>query len=197
MFSAGDYSLGAEGTASIHFIVGDTAVTIYGDQDEATLQALAQSVLDRMPAPGLIALADVSNVLGTPVVLPQAEFVQPSDAASTATTACSSSADAETPCQVTVEFPSLTVHYVPLTIRYLRPAPTDPDTSYENVVKQVSGSKIVSLDGVSALFVPGPPGAFPSWLEFVAGGTDVTVQGNYDESKLQAVARSIVDRSRS
>ncbi len=87
-----------------------------------------------------------------------------------------------------MEFPSLTVHCLPLTIRYLRPGPADPLSSYRGVVKQV--------DGASALFVPGPPGAYPSRIEFVSAGTDITRQGNYDESTLEAAARSIVERSR-
>jgi len=195
MFSTGDYSLGAEGSASIHFIVGETAVTISGAQNEATLQGLAQSILDRTPSPVQVGLAHASSVLGAPIVLPQTDLVQPSDAASTAIAACSPSADAATPCQVTVDFPSLTDHYVPLTIRYVRPTPADPGVSYRNVVEQIKGAKIVSLNGVQAIFVPGPAGAYPSWLEFVAGGTDVTVQGNYDEATLQAIARSILTQS--
>jgi hypothetical protein len=195
MFSTGDYSLGAEGTASIHFIVGETAITIYGDQDEATLQTLAQSILDRTPAPSQVATADASSALGAPVVLPETSLVQPSDAAPMSSAACLSQPTTETPCQVTVTFPSLTIHYVPLTIRYLRPASADPSTSYANVAKQVKGSKIISLGGTPALFVPGPPGAYPSWIEFVSNGTDITVQGNYDEAALQAVAQSIADRS--
>jgi hypothetical protein len=195
MFSTGDYSLGAEGTASIHFIVGGTAITIYGDQDEATLQTLAQSILDRTPAPSQVATADASSVLGAPVVLPETSLVQPSDAAPMSSAACPSQPTTEIPCQMTVMFPSLTIHYVPLTIRYLRPASADPSTSYANVAKQVKGSKIISLGGTPALFVPGPPGAYPSWIEFVSNGTDITVQGNYDEAALQAIAQSIADRS--
>jgi hypothetical protein len=195
MFMTGDYTFGAKGTASIHFIVGETAVTISGHRDEATLQALAQSILARMPAPSQVATADASSVLGAPVVLPETSLVQPSDAAPTSSAACPSQPTTATPCQVTVTFPSLTIHYVPLTIRYLRPASADPSTSYASVVKQVKGSKIISLAGVPALFVPGPPGAYPSWIGFVSNGTDITVQGNYDESTLQAVAQSISDRS--
>jgi hypothetical protein len=195
MFMTGDYSFGGQGTASIHFIVGETAVTISGHHNEATLQALAQSILDTMPAPRQVVTADASSALGAPVVLPETSLVQPSDVAQTSALACPSQPTTETPCQVTVTFPSLTIHYVPLTIRYLRPASADPNTAYASVVKQIKGSKIISVGGVPALFVPGPAGSYPSWIEFVSNGTDITVQGNYNEATLQAVAQSIIDRS--
>jgi hypothetical protein len=196
-FLSGVYTSGPEGSGSIDFLVGDTRVTVHGDQDEAALQDAAQSILDRMPAARQVALADASQVLGAPVVLPETDLVQPSDAASTASTACSVSADSATPCQVTIEFPALTKYYVPLTIRYLRPASTDPTASYEDVVKQVSGAKIVSLGGVPALYVPGPALTYPNSIEFVGSGIDTTVQGIYDESALQDMAQSVLDRSHS
>jgi hypothetical protein len=194
MFSTGSYSFGAEGTASIHFIVGDTAITIYGHASETALEDLARSVLDRMPSPTRSTLSGASRLIGAPIVLPDTNIVGQADAASIVTTLCPSSGDSA--CQATVEFPSLDVSYVPLTIRYLRPAPVDPDTSYGSVVKQVHGSAIVSLDGVSALYVPGTPGAQPSWIEFVSNGSDVTIQGIYDEATLASLARSVVDSSK-
>jgi hypothetical protein len=191
-FFTGVYAMGSEGSASIDFLVGETRVTIYGDQSEETLEALARSVLDQMPPPGHVALADASTVLGAPIALPNTSLVQPSDAAQSASAACPSQPTTETPCQVTVDFPSLTVNYVPLTIRYLRPAATDPVSSYRSLIKQDKDAKIVDLNGTPALFVQGLP-TMPSWIEFVSGGTDVTVQGPYGEAALQDVAQSIVN----
>jgi hypothetical protein len=195
-YLSGDYSLGPEGTGSIDFLVGPhMRVVVYGDRSEAQLEAAAQSILDGTPSPGQVALTDAQSVLGAPVVLPDTEAVHPADGAPTATTECLSKPTEAVPCQVTVEFPALVKYYVPLTIRYLRPVQADPVAMYQNIAKQVQGAKIVSVGDVSALYVPGPGLTYPSWIEFVAGGTDVTVQGIYEKSALQAMAQSILDRS--
>ncbi len=194
-FLSGDYSFGPQGSGSIDFLVGDMRVTVYGSQTESALEAAAQSVLDKTPSPVQTPLADASSVLGAPIVLPDTESVHPADAAPTATTECPPQPSTTVPCQVTVEFPALATYYVPLTIRYLRPAQADPVATYRNIAQQVNGAKIVSVSGVSALFVPGYGTTYPSWIEFAAGGTDITVQGIYDETTLEAMAQSILDRS--
>ena len=195
-YLSGDYSIGPEGTGSIDFLVGPhMRVVVYGEQSEADLEVAAKSIVDGTPVPGKVALADASSVLDAPVVLPDTEAVHPSDAAPTAETECLPEPSETVPCQVTVEFPSLAKYYVPLTIRYLRPVQADPGTLYRNIANQVKGAKVVSLNGVSALFVPGSNLTYPSWIEFAAGGTDVTVQGIDDETTLEAMAQSILDRS--
>lgn len=195
-YLSGDYSMGPEGTGSIDFLVGPhMRAVVYGDQSEAQLEAAAQSIRDDTPFPRQVALADASSTLGAPVVLPDTDAVHPADAASTAETECLSAPSEAVPCQVTVGFPTLAKYYVPLTIRYLRPVQADPEALYRNIAKEVKGAKIVQLGGVSALFVPGSGITYPSWIEFVAGGTDVTVQGIDDEATLEAMARSILDRT--
>jgi hypothetical protein len=194
-FLSGNYSFGPQGSGSIDFLLGDMRVTVYGNQTESALKAAAQSILDQTPSPVQTRLGDASSVFGAPIVLPDTEAVHPTDAAPTATTECPPQPSTTVPCQVTVEFPALATYYVPLTIRYLRPAQEDPVATYQNIAQQVKGAKIVSVSGVSALFVPGYGISYPSWIEFVAGGTDITVQGIYDESALQAMAQSIIDHS--
>jgi hypothetical protein len=197
-YLSGDYSIGPEGTGSIDFLVGPhVRVLVYGHQSEAELEAAAQSIRDRTPFPEQVTLADASSALGAPVVLPDTEAVHPADAAPTAETACLAEPSEAVPCQVTVEFPTLAKYYVPLTIRYLRPAQADPAALYENIAKQVKGAEIVSLNGVSALFVPGSNLTYPSWIEFVGGGTDVTIQGIDDKAVLVSMAQSILDRTSS
>lgn len=195
-YLSGDYSMGPEGTGSIDFLVGPhMRVVVYGKQSETRLEAAAQSIVDRTPFPRHATLADASSVLGAPIVLPDTDAVHPTDAAPTAETECLSQPNQSVPCQVTVEFPTHAKYYVPLTIRYLRPVEADPAARYRHIAKQVKDAKVISLSGVPALFVPGPGISYPSWIEFVAGGTDVTVQGIDDEATLEAMAQSIIDRS--
>lgn len=195
-YLSGDYSSGPQGTGSIDFLVGPhMRVVVYGNRSETQLEAAAESIRDGTPFPRQVALAGASAALGAPVVLPDTEAVRPADAAPTAETECLSEPTEAVPCQVTVEFLSLAKYDVPLTIRYLRPAHADPSAMYENLAKQVKGAKVISLGGVSALFVPGPGLTYPSWIEFVAGGTDVTIQGIDDEATLEAMAQSVLDRT--
>jgi hypothetical protein len=194
-FATGDYSAGTHGSPSVEFILGDTAFTIYGRRRKATLLAIADLILRQTPRPAELSLSDASTTLGAPIVLPKTQLVQPSDAARLASVACRPEGTAATPCQVTVGFPSLKVHYVPLTIRYLRPVRANLAASYNDVIRQIKGAKFISIAGEQALFVPRLQGAYPGWLEFVAGGTDVTAQGNYDEATLRAIAESILTQA--
>lgn len=183
----------------VAFTVGSTEIRVFGHNDQTTLASVATSILDQMPpsaragsgsagSPDSISLDDVPISLHAPLVLPDTPLVQPSEAAPVAATDCPTGAHTSNPaCQVTVDFPSQG-----LTVRYARPAPADPEASYQEVAQGNPDAKIVSLNGVPALFVNGRP----SSIELVARRTDVTVRGSYDEAALQAIAESILDRSR-
>jgi hypothetical protein len=137
--------------------------------------------------PGSITLAGASRRLGAPVVLPDTALVQPADAAATVRVV----GVVGTPVEVSVSFPAQK-----LTISYIRPAPDDALAVYRAGVSQSnSGARIVDLGGPPALFVE-QQDTTPGWIEFVTGGTEVVVQGEYDEGTLATVAQSIVDRSR-
>jgi hypothetical protein len=138
-------------------------------------------------------LADASKILGAPVVLPDTALVTPADATKTVEAVCVPKDDTVDPgamgCQVTVSFPGagLTVTYVTF------PGVQSLQSSYEQIVQQNPGAELLSLDDVQALFVPQQA----SSIEFELGGTQITVEGAYNEGTLQAIAQSIVDRSRS
>ena len=182
----------------VAFTVGSTEVQVFGHNDQTTLASVATSILDQMPpsaragsgsqgSPNSISLGDVPIALHAPLVLPDTPVVQPSEAAPLVPTDCPTGAHTSNPaCEVTVDFPS-----EGLSVRYARPAPADPEASYQQIAQGNTDAKIVSLKGVPALFVSG----HPSSIEFVAGRTDVTARGSYDETALEAMAQSILDRS--
>jgi hypothetical protein len=142
-----------------------------------------------------IPLADASAALGAPLVLPNTELVQPTDAASEVRTEdCSTSA-----CTIYVSFPAQS-----LGIRYTRPAPfPDPSAQWEEDVKSAGShhaqAELVDLNGTPGDYIDYP--GVKSLVEFVANGTWIIVYGDtygeHDELTLQSVAQSIVDRSRS
>jgi hypothetical protein len=180
----------------VAFTAGSTEVAVYGHDDQSTLASMAASILDRMPASARAAggreglsLNDVPIALHAPAIPPDTSVVQPSEAAPLAATDCPTGPHTSNPtCQVTIDFPSQG-----LTVRYSRPLPADPTASYRAVEHANRHARIVSLGGVPGLFVTGPTNS----IEVVAGRTVVTVRGSYDERTLQAIARSILDRSRS
>jgi hypothetical protein len=183
----------------VAFTVGSTQVQVFGHNDQTALASVATSILDQMPnsarassgpgSPDSISLEDVPIALHAPLIPPDTPLVQPSEAAPLASTDCPTRAHTSSPaCQVTVDFPSQG-----LAVRYSRPAPADPEASYQEAARGNTDATIVSLKGVPALFVSGQP----SSIELVAGGTDVTVRGSYDEATLEAIAESILERPRS
>jgi hypothetical protein len=136
--------------------------------------------------PGSIPLAAAARRLGAPVVLPDTPLVRPADAATTVRVV----GVVGTPVEVSVSFPAQE-----LTISYIRPAPADALADYRESANQSdSGARIVDLGGPPALFVH-QEDTTPSWIEFVAGGTEIVVQGKYDETTLETVAQSIVGRA--
>jgi hypothetical protein len=189
--------------STIHFQLGETTIGIFAQNyDGASVETLAQSIIDRSPPAelehGEAALANASTVLGGSVVLPDTSFAGPSDAASTVSTACPAPDRPGATCQVTVDFPTSS-----LTIRYMRgvhdgsqPPPSFVVRNrYEAVVTHSQiGAQLVELHGTPALFVPSQSSA-PAWIEFFVRDVDVRAQGGLDQTTLQAVARSILERS--
>lgn len=145
-----------------------------------------------------ISLADGSTTLGAPVVLPSTELVGPSDADEQVRALdCPSNGDTRYPCVLFVHFPNES-----LGISYTRPIESiDLTAAYEAVVEYAAtnphqSAQLVDLNGVPAVWVDYP--GVKRVLEFVVDGTriDISTTGSYDEPTLQAVAQSIVDRSK-
>jgi hypothetical protein len=138
-----------------------------------------------------IALSDASTALGAPVVLPNTDFVQPSDAAPQARTpGCSADS-----CAIFVSFPAQA-----LGISYTRPAPfADPRAQWAAEVQTAAAhhakAQLVDLNGVPGDYIDYP--RVKRLIQFVTGDTWIVVggPGDYDKATLQAVAQSIVDRS--
>lgn len=202
---------------SVMFDVGGARVTVFGHYDQATLQGLAQSIVQHSQAPPAgqlgqvggvqlfpyvppakqISLSDASATLGAPVVVPDSPLVKPTDVGSVwAERSCPApdTALGRTPsCWIWLSFPSAA-----LSVGYLRP-PMYAGTRGEwrlQATHYGDDAQVVDLDRLPALAVK-PQGPFPGWIEFDLGGTRIVVAGDYDEPTLQTVAQSIVDRSRS
>ena len=128
-------------------------------------------------SPKTIALSDASTTLGSAVVLPDTAVVRPSDASSEARALDCPSDDARYPCVVGVSFPTQSIW-----IQYVRPFPA------EDAWRYLHGDPGVWFDN-------------PSWsgVAFVTGGTVIEVftrPGSYGEADVQAIAQSILDRSK-
>lgn len=136
-----------------------------------------------------IPLADASAALGAPLVLPNTDLVQPSDAASDVHAAdCSTSA-----CTIFVSFPAQS-----LGIRYTRPVPfSDPSAEWEEDMRSAGSHnarvQLVDLNGTPAEYLDYP--GVKRLVQFVISGTWIIVSGEHDEASLTAAAQSIVDRS--
>jgi hypothetical protein len=203
---------------SVHFDAGGVNVAIWGHQDKTTLEAIARSIVDRSesaPAGQLgnvagvqvypylghgkqISLSEASATLGSPVVLPDSPLAPTNGAQAWAEGTCPH--PAATPattevCAVWISFPGSN-----LSVGYIRPPAylgTGPEWRLQARGLRSHGSA-VHLDGVPALSIHRRPGAgYPGRVEFDLGGTRVVVIGDYSPARLQEVARSIVDRSRS
>jgi hypothetical protein len=200
---------------SVHFDAGGVEVAIWGHRDEATLEAIARSIVDRSASPPAgqlgavggvqvypylghgrqIPLSDASATLGSPVILPAvsmdgaqawAEGTCPHPAADLATTEV---------CAVWVSFPRSG-----LSVGYIRPPAyrgTGPEWRLQARGLRHSG-KAVHLDGRPTLSIQRNPGAgYPGRVELDLAGTRIVVAGDYSAARLQDVARSIVARSHS
>jgi hypothetical protein len=205
---------------SIMFDAGGARVTVIGHHTLPELQALAQSIIAGSAEPSFgqlgniagvqlfpsladarqIALADASATLGAPVVLPDTSIVGPSDVGQVwsegrcpASGATAEDGQVGRACWVWVSFPT-----VGLTVGYLRP-PMYAGTrgEWELQAKHYgNAASVVDLHGIAALAIT-PDGPFPGSVEFDLAGSRMVVAGDRDVATLQAIARSIVDRSQS
>jgi len=202
------------GLGSIAFLWNGMRIEVDGFENADVLTDLARSMLDQLRGtssgpftaqPGVdffpivppkqIDLSHASATLGQPVVLPDTAAVQPSDAATAwaegqCPHASTSSSDGHSGCAVWVKFPAKS-----LTIVYERPGGIG--SGMDERVTEMSGAHLVDMGGLSALAVDrNAEGRSPGWFEFAIDGTRVIIRGDHDAATLQAIARSIVDRSK-
>lgn len=180
----------------IQFELGGTQVTVEGAYDKGTLEAVAQSIVDRTPAADIpagidllpipqpwrrISLRTAAASFGAPLVLPRAAIAGPAREVQADGTC-------RPGCLISIGFPRKR-----LSLLYQRPA----FISVAELAKKVGGAgRLIKLNGVRALAV-NVRGRLPSrWVAFVIDGTRVVVSGYRGEAALEAVARSIVDRSK-
>jgi len=120
-----------------------------------------------------ISLADASAAVGAPVVLPDTALANRSEVTSV-TKECPGPGGRGTGCAVTI-------------------------TGWWGFgQRRCRGA--VYLRGVPALVIPEDPRhpiATATYLEFAAGGTTIAIVGHYSPAKLEPVAQSIIERSRS
>ncbi len=189
----------------IEFELGGTEISVEGAYDKATLESVAQSIVDRagtgqpptrsagvlIPNPvEPISLADAPEVLGAPVVLPDTQLIGSADVGSV-TKECPG-AWGKT-CEVSIKFPAQAV-----LIRYGLGGYPDPLNEYKAAMG--ARGRVVYLSGIPALLIPqasNDRSGTASYIEFQLNGTSISVVGrNYDGPTVQAIAQSIVDRSK-
>lgn len=201
----------------VRFSAGGVDVTVVGRQDKATLEALARSIVARSQNPPAgqlgevagvqvypylghgrrISLADASATLGSRVFLPGSRLAPTEGAQAWREGTCPNpAADPATTevCAVWVSYGS------GLSVGYIRPPAYLGTGSEWRLQARGLGShgSAVRLDGVPALSIHRNPGAgYPGRVELDLDGTRVVVAGDYSPARLQEVAGSIVDRSRS
>lgn len=143
------------------------------------------------PGSAEVSLAEAARGLDGPVTLPDSAQAQPSDVGAAWLSTASDGAG-HSSVGVGVTFP--TRNFI---IQYLRPPIPDPLANYQNSLTSSPGSELIYLHGgVPALAIPLNADR-SNWgsVEFVAGGTTIIVMGLVDQSTLQAVAQSVLDRS--
>src|SRR5581483_5224622 len=157
---AGKQNPDDEDLGSLTFVLGGVEIRIFGPYDEATLQAIAQSIVDRStsasskiaglpqgPSEVPISLSDAAAALGAPVVLPHTPLIALSKVGSV---------EKECPgpwgktCAITVMFPSEAVQ-----IRYSLGGYPDPLREYRAAADP--GGSVIYLSGVPALLRPQDP----------------------------------------
>lgn len=196
---------------SIEFVAGGTQVGVLGHYDEATLQAVAQSIVDQegsssgtplgVSSPPTLAhplgggnqvsFAVAAQAFGGEIAQPDTPLVSASGAG-----AVWLAGDSQV-TTVAVTYPRAHVW-----VEYTWP--TSYDGGYgDQLLRYHAHDRMTHtalLDGVPAQVV------FHSWrtrrwsgfypsVHFVAGGVNVAVSGRQDKTTLEAIARSIVDRS--
>lgn len=191
---------------AIEFVENGTVIRVMGHHDEATLQAVAQSIVGRggsatvlegfgslptvahplPPTAKQISLADAAAAIGRPIVLPDTSVVSPSDAGPVWINGARPAVTAA------VTFPSQGVF-----IQYTLPSPHDPAATYRAIAREDPKTfRTIDMDGRTALAgQQNPDDRNLAVLTFVLNDVEISVFGPYDESTLQAIVQSIVDRS--
>lgn len=197
---------------SIEFVIGGTQIAVLGHYDEETLQAVAQSIVDRsgssasvldspiglptvarplpLPSAKEVSLAEAAATIGHAIVLPATSLVGPADVGPVW-----ADGTRPTPTAAAVTFPSQGVF-----IDYIPKGPIrDPRAHYRGIAEQDPRSfQTISLNG-TALAVKqnsDQTGHNFGGVIFMLGRLEIRVFGHYDEATLQSVAQSIVDRSK-
>jgi len=190
---------------AIEFVENGTVVSVLGHYETATLQAVAQSIVDQEPSapptndlipPGAVPvkhlrLRDASATFGAPVVLPDPLLVARRGARVTAFGTCPPGSRRavvdERGCAIYISLPRSALNLVYERALAWRPRLWRPTPSVQPF----------DLDGVRAAefratrFSINPA----DWvLTFAIGETRVEVSGDHD--LVRAVARSIIDRSK-
>jgi hypothetical protein len=192
------------------FDINGLGVTVIGRYDEAALESVARSIVRRTPSvsvssPGLnlvpvfpkrtpVSLGKVSRRLGVRVPLPGLRFLKRSTAAEGWAEGTCPPSGGKASCLIWIPFPAER-----LSIFYERPRPHWPRTrrQYRRYAERDRVTRYVELDGVPAWEIPtNVDGQSPGSIDFAVGGTRVVVSGHRKTAALEAIARSIVDRSR-
>jgi len=146
-------------------------------------------------------LSDATAALGTPIVLPNASFIQPSDAGPVWIDNLHDKEGNPVVTNVAVTFPTQGV-----IVGYTRPAPSDGSAAHFQAMAQSmpspsgasEGSVITLSGGVPALAVQqnsDDTGHNFGSIIFNMAGSEVRVMGHNDEATLQAMAPSILNQS--
>jgi len=148
------------------------------------------ATVDR-PIPGLrVSLAQATDVLGAPLILPDLPGVSSADIGAVWSSRAAHSSIGES---VAVTFPSQG-----FAVRYTRPVPyKDALVDYESYVRSTPSAQVVYLDGVPTLTDTSRRADGSSWsfVEFVSHGTMIAVMGTADEPTLQDAAQSILTQA--
>lgn len=195
------------------FVLNGLEIRVFGHYDTATLLTVAESIVEQErppktvtlgigspptiahPLPGaeLVSLPTAQAAFGAPIVQPDTPVVSPSDAG---------------PVWMSSTYPYFTVvavTYPGANVWVTYSWPVSNDGGYDDRLLRYhttgnSSTHTVLLDGVPA------QGVFHSWkkfgwsgfypsMRFAAGGVDIRVVGRQKKATLEAIARSIVDRS--
>jgi hypothetical protein len=142
------------------------------------------------PSSTQVTLADGTSALGGPLTLPDSTLASSANAGPV-WTANYGGNDAV----VAVTFPQ-----TGLIIEYARPVQT-PSSLYQTLAQEhPSSMSAIDLSGQPALAVAqnsDQTGTSFGSVEFVAGGTQITVLGHYNQATLKSVAQSILARANS
>lgn len=140
------------------------------------------------PQANQVSLADAPAALGAPVTLPNSSMASSANLGTLWTANYGGDNTV-----VAVTFPQ-----AGLIVEYERPAQTPPAIYPTLAQEHPNFMSVTDLNGVPALEVAqnsNQSAADLSSVEFVAGGTQITVLGHDDEATLKSVAQSILDNA--